>query len=527
MWADLDEAIRSHAESQPHGWAYVEPAGRVSWSAYDDYVTLMAAALVESGIARGERVGIWIPDGVVVHVVLSACLRAGVVATGIGARSGEREIRHILSKASATTLVTIPVVGGVDSRTLFDRLAHDLPSLRHYVDAHRLVPPPQGPVLAAAERDRVPAAERMIAGRPQPPEALAIINSTSGTTGLPKCVAHDERRWLKYHEYAVDCGRLTSDEVCMSVVPAPFGFGLWTSHFTPTLLGVPTVVLPRFDVRGTLQMLQDERVTVLMAVSTQFVMLLADPGFDDYDLSALRVMYTGGEAVPRHKAAEFERRTGATILNMYGSNETGVLSYTVLDDPPERRYTTAGRLIPEVEVRLFDSERRPIPFAAGPGQPGLIGVVRSRGYYRDDDANRGLYTDDGWMLMGDVVTVDPEGYLQVVGRTSDFIIRGGKNLSAPAVEEVVGEVPGVVRAAAVAVPDPVFGERVCVYVMAEDGAEVTLESIRAHLLAGGVGKEWLPEYLVLVDELPVSDGGKLAKGVLRADVRERLERGEL
>src|SRR5690606_7014737 len=274
-----------------------------------------------------------------------------------------------------------------------------------------------------------------------------------GTTALPKCVAHDERRWIKYHDYAVDAGELTTEDVFMSVVPAPFGFGLWTSHFTPTLLGAPTVVLPRFDPRETLRMLEQERVTVLACVSTQFVMMLGCPDFDDYDLSALRVMYTGGEAVPTAKAAEFERRAGCIILNMYGSNETGVQSYTTVRDPVEKRLTTRGKIIPEAEVRLFDLEGNEIDLHSGPGRPASSGVVSSLGYYNDPEANEQLYTEEGWMLMGDLVTIDEEGYLRVVGRTSDFIIRGGKNISAAAVEEEVSTHPGVLRCAAVAVPD--------------------------------------------------------------------------
>jgi acyl-CoA synthetase len=335
-------------------------------------------------------------------------------------------------------------------------------------------------------------------------------------------VAHDERRWLKYHEYAVDAGALTTDEVCMSVVPAPFGFGLWTAHFTPTLLGAPTVVLPRFDTTATLQMLEQERVSVFMAVSTQFVMLLGHPQFDDFDLSALRVMYTGGEAVPYSKAEEFEKRTGTTILNMYGSNETGVQSYTTVDDPRERRLTTGGRIIPETQVRLFGEDGSEIDFASGAGRPGSIGIVRSRGYYEDPAANKELFTPDGWMLMGDLVTIDEEGYLTVVGRTSDFIIRGGKNISAPAVEDEVSAMPGLVRCAAVAMPDEVYGERVCIYVVPVENVTITLDDIRAHLTARGVSKEWFPEHLVVVDALPVAPGGKLAKSVLREDIKRRM-----
>ena len=126
------------------------------------------------------------------------------------------------------------------------------------------------------------------------------------------------------------------------------------------------------------------------------------------------------------------------------------------------------------------------------------------------------------MLMGDLVTIDDEGYLTVVGRTSDFIIRGGKNISAPAVEEEVGTMPGLVRCAAVAMPDEVFGERVCIYVVPKPGVEVTLDGIREHLTARGVSKEWFPEHLVVTDQLPVAPGGKLAKAELREDIRRRL-----
>jgi acyl-CoA synthetase len=521
-WDSLDAAIKHYVATKPDAWAYIEPSGRLSWTAYDGYISILAAVLVEAGIERGERVAVWIPDGCAVHVALSACLRAGVVYTGIGARCGDRELRHLLAKSGASTLLTVPELGGRDTVELFDRFRAELPTLQRHLNVYDSVPQPRGPVTQAAPPEVITTAERRIAGRRVAVDELALLNSTSGTTGLPKCVAHDERRWLKYHEYSVDSGALTTDDVCMSVVPAPFGFGLWTAHFTPTLLGAPAVVLPRFDVASTLQMLEAERVSVFMAVSTQFVMILGHPEFDRYDLTNLRVMFTGGEAVPYHKAEEFEKRTGATIVNMYGSNETGVQSYTTTDDPREKRLTTGGRIIPETEVRLFAEDGSELEFTAGPGRPASIGIVRSRGYYDDPAANAELFTPDGWMLMGDLVTIDAEGYLTVVGRTSDFIIRGGKNISAPAVEEEVSTMPGLVRCAAVAMPDGVFGERVCIYVVPKPGVEITLDDIRDHLTARGVSKEWFPEYLVVTDQLPVAPGGKLAKSVLREDIGRRL-----
>ncbi|HEX3980309.1 MAG TPA: 2,3-dihydroxybenzoate-AMP ligase, partial [Acidimicrobiales bacterium] len=140
----------------------------------------------------------------------------------------------------------------------------------------------------------------------------------------------------------------------------------------------------------------------------------------------------------------------------------------------------------------------------------------------DDAANAELLTDDRWMLMGDIVEVDAEGYLRVVGRTSDIIIRGGKNISAPAVEAELAEHPDVAMVAAVAMPDPVFGERVCVYVVTRGEAVLTLADLTGFLDRRGISKEWFPERLELVDDLPRSSGAKVAKGELRADIRRRL-----
>jgi acyl-CoA synthetase len=253
--------------------------------------------------------------------------------------------------------------------------------------------------------------------------------------------------------------------------------------------------------------------------------MLESPALDGVDLSSLRVLFTGGEAVPAERAARFEAATGARVLQFYGSNETGALSRTTLDDPPELRHRTAGHVIPEMQVRLFDDDGRDVT-ASGRGQAGCRGPATSRGYWNDPEANRRLYTEGGWMLTGDVAELDAAGVLRVVGRKADFIIRGGKNVSAAEVEAEVATHPAVALAAAVAMPDPVFGERVCVYVEPRPGRTLTLEELGAHLAAREVGRESHPERLVLLPELPRASGGKIAKGALREDIRRRLAEEE-
>jgi acyl-CoA synthetase len=240
------------------------------------------------------------------------------------------------------------------------------------------------------------------------------------------------------------------------------------------------------------------------------------------DLSSLRAMFTGGEAVPFERAAEFEETTGAKVLQFYGSNETGALSYTSYATDRETRLRTAGHVIPEMQVRLLDPETHAeVAEGVDEGQPACKGPATALGYWGDADANKSLFNDDGWMLMGDIVRIDAEGVLTVVGRTSDFIIRGGKNISAPAVEAELATHPSVAMVAAVAFPDPVFGERVCAYVELRPQASVTLEELVSHLRDRSVSREWWPEHLVIVDQLPRSSGGKVAKGDLKADAVKR------
>jgi acyl-CoA synthetase len=191
-----------------------------------------------------------------------------------------------------------------------------------------------------------------------------------------------------------------------------------------------------------------------------------------------------------------------------------------VNDSQERRLRTAGRIVPEMSVRLFDVDQDVTE--TGKGQPACRGPATSLGYLGGTDHDQ-LFTSDGWMRMGDICEIDAEGYLSVTGRTSDFILRGGKNISASAVEDAATTHPAIAVAAAVAMPDPVFGEKVCLYTELVGSQMINLPDLVEYLLAAGVSKELLPERLIVVDELPRSSGGKIAKSALREDIKARTE----
>ncbi|QPM71466.1 class I adenylate-forming enzyme family protein [Mycobacterium avium] len=511
-WCDstLSDAVRRNVQRTPERPAYIDHGGRTfTWHEFDCAASNLAETLAGLGVGPGDRVAVWHGDCAAIHVLFVAIERRGAVVVGIGARAGAREAGAILRNAQPKILLS------------------DQPRSK--------------PAAEVAGELRIPA---LVLSQPldtEPrasdrdcqlgPDDVFLINPTSGTTGLPKCVVHTQNRWYYFHQKAVANGMLAPDDVFLPVIPTPFGFGIWTSHTTPIHLGATAVILDRFTAAATCEAIARHGVTVLCCVSTQLTMLMADPASRRHDLSSLRIVYTGGEALPYRPAAEFEELTGATILQFYGSNETGMLSATTVHDPRDRRLGTAGRIVPEMAVRLFDGDTDVT--ATGRGQPACRGPATSLGYLGGTDHDK-LFTRDGWMRMGDICEIDAEGYLRVTGRTSDFILRGGKNISASQVEDAAMTHPAVAVAAAVAMPDPVFGEKVCLYAElagpatdpAADPATLDLADLTEHLLAQGFSKELLPERLVVVDELPRSSGGKVAKGRLREDIRARMEAGD-
>ncbi|MGV0732272.1 AMP-binding protein [Mycolicibacter sinensis] len=490
----LSDAVRRKAQHFPARAAYVDhPGAELTWREFDAAADTLAARLAGAGVSPGDRIAVWHGDSAAIHVLFVAIERCGAVVVGIGARAGIREVTAILAAAQAELLIT-------DEPR--QAAAADLEIHTVHIDA----------LNAAAE-----------IGLPGPQlgaDDVFLINSTSGTTGLPKCVVHTQNRWHYFHQLAVANGQLSGDDVFLPIIPTPFGFGLWTSHTTPIHLGATAVLLDRFTAAATCAAIAEHRVSVLCCVSTQLTMMMADPASREFDLSSLRVVFTGGEALPYRPAAEFEELTGATILQFYGSNETGLLSATTLDDPLERRLRTGGRIVPEMAVRLFGGEDGDTDVTdSGRGQPACRGPATSLGYLGGADHDK-LFTADGWMRMGDICEIDADGYLSVTGRTSDFILRGGKNISAAQVEDAVMTHPAIAVAAAVPMPDEVFGEKVCVFAELADAkvagtGNLELPELVEHLLALGVSKELLPERLVVVDELPRSSGGKIAKGQLR------------
>lgn len=520
-WSDVPvgERVRQLAASHPEDLAYVSGQQSLTWAEYDAAGDRLAGILVGLGLQRDDRVAVYLPDGPWLHAVYLAAERAGVILVGIPERAGDRELVHLVTRTGAELLVCPDESRGRSAAELARVLRAGGAPVRRYgvLDG-------EGELRVHDVDSPTPIQVRPgdLEGRQIRPDELWLLNSTSGTTGVPKCVKQTQNRWLYLVNAAARASGLGPGDTVMSLVPGPFGFGLWSAHFAPAVFGIPCVLQPRFDAAAALRAVAEHRVTVLACVTTQFQLMLSSPAMDEVDLSSLRVLYTGGEAVGAERAREWERRTGSKVLQFYGSNEIGPFSCTSLDDPDDLRLGTVGRVVEGLELQIYDDLGQVV--AARTGQPGARSPgTHGGGYWEDEEANQALVKEGGYFLMPDIVTIDEAGYVTITGRKSDIIIRGGKNISAAAVEADVARHPSVDMVAAVPVADDVFGERVCAVVSLRPAAEpLTLDQLVAFLGAEGVGKEYFPEYLVVLDELPQSMGGKIAKAALKARLPELI-----
>jgi acyl-CoA synthetase len=506
--------VAALASERPGNVAFVGGDGRtMSWDQYDREASHVASVLIGLGMGRGNPVAVAMADTPELHAAYVGAERAGAVVVAIGRRAGYHHVRQILARTGCDVLVTRADSDAALGRSLADRLHREGGWSGHHVEVRG---DDEFAVLVNGEAPRV-------VPDPLPDYALGadelfLLSPTSGTTGTPKWVMHTQNRWKYFHR---QCPHFRPDDVFLVAVPIIGGFGLWMSHFSPLMVGVPTIVLPQFSPEATLEALERHRATVLAAVPTQLIMMMHHPLMASTDFTSLRITHSGGEHVPMAEAMQFEQRTGSAVLQFYGSTEAGCVSGpTRASDTVEQRLGTAGRVIPEMNVRLFDPSGNDVT-SSGRGQCAARGPALCPGYFDDDRANAVLYRPDGWLMLGDIVEVDTEGFLRVVGRASDFIIRAGLNISAAEVEDCVRRHPRVHQVAAVAMPDPTVGERVCAFIVTDDDQPLALDQLVGLLERDEVPKYLWPERIECVPSLPMV-AGKVAKASLRQQVRELL-----
>jgi 2,3-dihydroxybenzoate-AMP ligase len=377
-------------------------------------------------------------------------------------------------------------------------------------------------VLCGPSTDPKADRERLDTAAPAPRD-VAVFLLSGGTTGLPKLIARTHDDYAYNARASAEVAAVGADAVYLVSLPAGHNFPLACPGILGTLLaGGRVVTLPSPEPTRVFATIAAEGVThtaVVPAVAGRWMEHAAEHG--SASLETLRVVQVGGARLADELAHKVKPVLTAALQQVFGMAE-GLLNYTRLDDPDDIVCTTQGRpMCPADEVRIVDELDHDVPA----GQPGLLltrGPYTPRGYYRATEQNARAFTSDGWYRSGDICRRTAEGYLIVEGRDKDMINRGGEKISAEEVENLVYQLPAVSQVAAVAMPDPRLGERVCLYVVPRPGETVTLDAVRDLMEKIGVARFKLPERLVVVEELASTKVGKIDKKALRTDIAARL-----
>ena len=501
--------FEEQARRRPDAVAVIDDSGEITYAELETKARFVAGRLADAGVGPGDVVGIQVPNVHQACAIDLAVAALGAVCLPYPMLLRERETLALLGRARAGVAVVGREFGGHDYAKMIDSLRPDLPDLGDvfvlgdaYDGFHHLDP------TLGSGTSPAPLPETTV-----DPDTPGRILVTSGTEALPKMVV------FSHHAVTGGIGTVLakldtgSPMRVLCLVPLSSGFGALGTFGAVARLGQTLVVTAAFDPARALELVERHRVTHILAVPTMLVMMLG--AHEKQDLSSLEVVATFGSALARATLDEARARFGCAFVNGYGCSD-GAASQTALDDSPEHVAQTVGRPDPAVTaIRICDENGRDV--AAGEtGEVWGRGPLSPMCYLEAPDLDARYRTEDGWSRTGDLGTLDDDGYLRIVGRVKDIIIRGGYNISPGETEELLISHPAIVHAACVGMPDERLGERMCAFVVLRSGAAApSLEEIAAHLTAGGLAKNKLPERLEVIDELPLGPTGKILKRVLR------------
>lgn len=462
----------------------------------------LATALTNIGVRNGDRVGVMLPNVPTVGACYGAILRMGAVSMPMVFLLAVPEIRHIVTDSEAAVVFTSP--------EFYPKIAEASEDLENPPKVIVVGDPvPEAPNVYSYQHILTEANEDHPIVHKQPDET-AVIMYTSGTTGRPKGVMLSHGNLLFNAENTAGVVDLHEGDVGIGCLPLAHLFGMGASILA-NLFKTKNVLLRWFTAEGFFDAVNAHRATSSALVPTMVSYMLAHPDFDTVDWSSLRYVVVAAAPVPVELAEEFEKRTGARVLEGYGLTETSpTVSLVRMEDP--RKPGSCGRPVPNVEVAILDEDDKPIP-AGETGEVCIKGPNIMKGYYKLPDATAEAMRS-GWFHSGDMGHLDEDGFLYITERKKDLIIRGGFNIYPRDVEEVLYAHGAVQEAAVVGMPDASFGEEVKAYVVLRPGA-IASEAELMEFCRERLAKYKTPKSVVFLDALPKNPIGKIMKKELR------------
>ncbi|MSP48928.1 MAG: AMP-binding protein [Alphaproteobacteria bacterium] len=510
---------------------------RLSYRELGRRVDDLAAGLLALGLEPGDCIGIWSQNCAEWALTQFATAKAGLILVNINPAYRRTELEYALNKVGCKALVTSPALKTSDYLAILNDLMPELKTATPgKLKAARI---PELRTVIRLGRERTPGtlnfddvassggnAERArlaeLAGTLQFDDPINI-QFTSGTTGFPKGATLTHHNILNNGYFVGEAIRLTPEDRLCIPVPLYHCFGMVMGNLGCVTHGAAMVYPAEvFDPLSVLQTVAEERCTALYGVPTMFIALLDHPEFARFDLSSLRTGIMAGSPCPIEVMKRvIDRMHMREVTIAYGMTETSPVStQSAVDDPLDRRVSTVGRTQPHIEVKIVGSDGRIVPRGTA-GELCTRGYSVMNGYWNDEEKTREAIDDGRWMHTGDLATMDGEGYVNIVGRLKDMIIRGGENVYPREIEEFLYRHPKIQDVQVIGVPDDKYGEEICAWVRLRSGETLEEEEIRA-FCRGQIAHYKIPRYVRFVDAFPMTITGKIQKYMMREQMVKDL-----
>jgi fatty-acyl-CoA synthase len=520
------------AAATPEADALIVPQQGVRWSyaRLRDETDAFAAGLVALGLKPGDRIGIWSQNNAEWVVTQFATAKAGLVLVNINPAYRAHELEYALNKVGCVALILAAAFKTSDYIGILSTLAPELADCK--AGALQAAKLPALRIVIRLGNEKTPgmfnfadlagmATDADIAHLAEVKAGLQFddpinIQFTSGTTGQPKGATLTHHNILNNGYFVGEGIRLTpADRLC---IPVPFYhcFGMVMGNLGVVTHGACMVVPSEgFDPEAVLKTVQAEKCTALYGVPTMFIAILNHPDFAKYDLSSLRTGIMAGSPCPVELMKKvIEKMNMREITIAYGMTETSPVSFqSATDDTVERRVSTVGRVGPNLEVKIVDSEGRVVPVGVT-GELLTRGYSVMRGYWGEEAKTREAIDASRWMHTGDLAVMDADGYGNIVGRIKDLVIRGGENVYPREVEEYLYKHPKIRDVAVFGIPDAKYGEQICAWIIPHDGQDLTAEEVIA-FCSGQIAHYKIPSVVRFVEEFPMTVTNKVQKFLMR------------
>lgn len=519
FWQDktLFQIVQDHADKTPDRFAARDRYRRLTCRQLVSAAEHLAMDLSENGVEPGQQVAVWLPNRLETVVVLLACSRNRYVCCpSLHRNHTVAEIMQILDRFHAAALISENGYGtGADRCDVDAELARLRHAPVHYA-LQPLRPENAGDPLFGGYLKPWPDADFARTLEATDPDTLVYLALTSGTTGVPKGVMHSDNTLLANARAIAADWHFSAASVIYTLSPLShnLGFGAMVTALYSGAEAVLSQLAPGESLVDDLLRTGATFIYGVPAHAVDLLMELKEPGKEaPENITGFRI---SGAQVPGNVAAEL-LEYGIKPQTGYGMTEAHSHNYTLPDAAPERITGTAGGACPGYQLKIWSLDNKDVELGVGEiGQVGGKGASLMLGYFEDDTATAGSLNSDGWFMTGDLGSLDGDGYLHIEGRIKDVIIRGGHNIYPARIEQLAARHPDIDKVAAIPFPDERLGEKVCLVIKPANGANPDPEQILRHLNAEGLSKYDMPEYLVEIDDMPMTPGGKVKKRALLA-----------